>query len=50
MARVAGRSLTMSWIAGVFCTAIVCGLLWLSIPMLPVLAEFVAAALRNVLP
>lgn len=50
MARVAGRNLAMSWIAGIFCTGVILALLWLSIPMLPVLAEFADTALRNAMP
>jgi hypothetical protein len=50
MARVAGRNLAMSWIAGVFCTGVILVLLWFSLPMLPLLAEFAGAALRNTLP
>lgn len=50
MARVGGRNLTMSWIAGIFCAVIVGGLLWLSLPMLPVLAKFAGDGLRSILP
>ncbi|MFJ4222808.1 hypothetical protein [Microbacterium sp. NPDC089695] len=50
MARVAGRSITMSWIAGIVCTGIVLSLVWLSMPIMPVLASFVGDTLRSVLP
>lgn len=50
MARVGGRNLAMSWIVGVFCAAIIAALLWLSVPMLPVLAQFAGDALRTILP
>lgn len=50
MARVGGRNLAMSWVAGVICTAIIAALLWLSMPMMPVLAQFAGDALRNTLP
>ncbi|MFJ2553660.1 hypothetical protein [Microbacterium sp. NPDC087591] len=50
MARVAGRNLAMSWIAGVFCTGVIVALLWLSLPMLPLLAEFADTAVRSALP
>ncbi|WP_334150425.1 hypothetical protein [Microbacterium sp.] len=50
MARVDGRNLTMSWIAGIFCAGIVGALLWLSLPMMPVLAELAGDTLRSILP
>lgn len=50
MARVGGRNLGMSWFAGVVCVVIIGALLWLSLPMLPVLAEFVGEGLRKALP
>ncbi|MBN6192247.1 MULTISPECIES: hypothetical protein [Microbacterium] len=50
MARVGGRSIGMSWVAGVICTVIIGGLLWLSLPMMPVLAQFFGDALRSALP
>lgn len=40
----------MSWVAGVICVAIIGALLWLSMPMLPVLAQFAGDALRGALP
>lgn len=46
----AGRSITMSWIAGILCTGIVVALVWLSFPIVPVLASFVGDALRSTLP
>ncbi|WP_156118309.1 hypothetical protein [Microbacterium sp. ZOR0019] len=50
MARVAGRSIAMSWFAGVVCAAIIGTLVWLSLPILPVLAAFAGDALRTALP
>lgn len=50
MARVGGRNLGVSWFAGVVCVGIVGALVWLSLPMLPVLAEFAGTALRTALP
>lgn len=50
MARVGGRSIAMSWIVGLLCAAVVVALLWLSMPMLPVLIEFTGDALRRALP
>lgn len=50
MARVGGRNLAMSWVAGVICAGIIAALVWLSMPMLPVLAEFAGDALRSALP
>ena len=50
MARVGGRNLGISWVAGVICAGIIVALLWLSLPVVPVLAEFAGDALRRVLP
>ncbi|MFJ2369442.1 hypothetical protein [Microbacterium sp. NPDC087665] len=50
MARVGGRNLAMSWIAGVICTAVIGALIWFSMPMMPVLAAFAGDALRSILP
>jgi hypothetical protein len=50
MAQVGGRNLAMSWVAGVVCAGIIGALLWLSMPMLPLLAEFAGDALRSALP
>ncbi|WAA65367.1 hypothetical protein [Microbacterium oxydans] len=50
MARVGGRNLGMSWFAGIVCVGIIGALIWLSLPMLPVLAEFAGTALRSALP
>lgn len=49
MARVAGRNLALSWFVGLVCAGIVGALLWLSLPLLPVLAEFAGDALRSAL-
>ncbi|MFS0910356.1 hypothetical protein AB3M89_01100 [Microbacterium sp. 179-I 3D2 NHS] len=50
MARVGGRNLGVSWVAGVICAGVIGALLWFSLPMLPVLAEFAGETLRTVLP
>lgn len=50
MARVDGRNLGISWVAGVICAGIIGVLVWLSLPMLPFLAEFAGDALRSALP
>ncbi|WP_179297579.1 hypothetical protein [Microbacterium sp. SZ1] len=50
MARVGGRNLAMSWIAGVLCTGVILGLLWLAIPIVPTLATFAGDTLRTLLP
>ncbi|MBT2483358.1 MULTISPECIES: hypothetical protein [unclassified Microbacterium] len=50
MARVAERNLALSWFVGVLCAGIVGALLWLSLPLVPFLAEFAGDALRSALP
>ncbi|MFS0895465.1 hypothetical protein [Microbacterium sp. 179-I 3D3 NHS] len=50
MARVGGRNLGVSGVAGVICAGVIGALLWFSLPMLPVLAEFAGETLRTVLP
>lgn len=50
MARVGGRNLGMSWFAGIVCAGIVGALVWLSLPMLPILAQFAGDALRSTFP
>lgn len=40
----------MSWIAGILCTGVVLSLVWLSFPIVPVLAAFVGDTLRSILP
>ncbi|MEU4015106.1 MULTISPECIES: hypothetical protein [unclassified Microbacterium] len=50
MARVAGRNLVMSWFAGIVCVGVIGALIWLSLPILPTLAEFAGDALRDALP
>lgn len=47
MARVGGRNVALSWIAGVFCVGVVVALVWLAIPMAPVLGELVGAVLSR---
>ena len=50
MARVGGRNLGMSWFAGILCVGIVGALVWLSLPMLPILAQFAGDAMRGLMP
>lgn len=50
MARVGGRNLGMSWFAGIVCVGIIGALVWFSLPMVPVLAQFAGDALRGALP
>ncbi|ALX65610.1 hypothetical protein [Microbacterium sp. XT11] len=50
MARVGGRNLAVSWIAGVICAAVVAGLAWFALPMLPVMAEFFGEGIRSMAP
>jgi len=50
MARADGSNMALSWIAGVICTAVVAALLWLAIPMGPVMVQFVGDTLRSVAP
>lgn len=40
----------MSWIAGIICTGVVAVLLWLALPMGPVMVQFVGDTLRTALP
>ncbi|WP_396657767.1 hypothetical protein [Microbacterium oxydans] len=50
MARVGGRNLGMSWFAGIVCVGVIGALVWLSLPMVPVLAQFAGDTLRTALP
>lgn len=50
MARIGGRNLAISWIAGVFCAAVVLALIWFAIPLLPAMASFIGDGLRAILP
>jgi len=50
MARVGGRNTALSWIAGLFCAGVVAVLLWLAVPMGPVMVQFVGDTLRTVAP
>jgi len=50
MARVGGRNLAISWIAGLLCTGVIAGLVWLAIPMVPTMADFVGQSLRGIVP
>jgi hypothetical protein len=47
MARVGGRNLAVSWIAGLLCAGIVVALAWFALPMLPVMAEFFGDGIRS---
>lgn len=49
MARVAGRNVAISWIAGLLCAGVVAALVWFSMPMMPVMTAFVGDTLRAVL-
>lgn len=49
-ARVGGRNLAISWIAGVLCAGVVGALLWLALPAGPALMQFVGDGLRNIAP
>lgn len=40
----------MSWIAGVFCAAVIVALLWFALPMGPTLVEYVGDTLRAIDP
>jgi hypothetical protein len=37
----------MSWFAGVVCTVIIGALIWFSLPLVPMLADFVGETLRS---
>ncbi|MGO1508836.1 MAG: hypothetical protein ACTHZW_12405 [Microbacteriaceae bacterium] len=50
MARADGRNLALSWIAGLICTGVVAALVWLALPMGPVMVQYVGDTLRTVLP
>lgn len=50
MARVGGRNLAISWIAGILCTGVVVGLFWFALPIVPEMAAFVGDGLRGILP
>lgn len=50
MARANGSNMALSWIAGVICIAVVAALLWLAVPMGPVMVQFVGDTLRSVAP
>ena len=45
-----GRNLGMSWFAGIVCAGVIGALIWLSLPMIPVLAQFAGDALRGTIP
>lgn len=45
-----GRNLAMSWLVGLFCIALVAVLLWLALPMGPVMVQFVGDTLRTMAP
>ncbi|MBO0980413.1 hypothetical protein [Microbacterium sp. SD291] len=50
MARTGGRNLAISWVAGLLCTAVIAGLIWFAIPIMPAMASFVGDGLRTLLP
>ena len=50
MARADGSNIAMSWIAGVISAGIVAALLWLALPMGPVMVQFVGDTLRTMAP
>lgn len=50
MARVGGRNRAMSWIAGISCAAVIAALIWLAMPMGPVMIEYVGDTLRAIVP
>ncbi|MNP81695.1 hypothetical protein D3C76_1801300 [compost metagenome] len=50
MAKVGGRNLAISWIAGLLCTGVIAVLVWFAIPIVPSMASFVGDSLRSVLP
>lgn len=50
MARVGGRNLAISWIAGLMCAGIVAGLVWFALPIVPTMAQFVGEGMRSILP
>ncbi len=50
MARVGGRNLAISWIAGLLCAGVILALLWFAIPIVPAMAEFVGQSLRDAIP
>lgn len=46
MARIPGRSAWLAWPSGLICAAVVVGLVWLAIPMLPTVAAWSGDTLR----
>lgn len=40
----------MSWIVGVFCVGVIAALLWLALPMGPLLIDYVGDTLRAISP
>ncbi|WP_309102908.1 hypothetical protein [Microbacterium sp.] len=47
MARVGGRNIALSWVAGIFCAGVVAALLWLALPIAPVLGDLFGEVLRR---
>lgn len=47
MARIPGRSSWLAWPAGLLCAAVVAGLVWLALPMVPVAVAWVGDTLRT---
>lgn len=50
MARVGGRNAVMAWIAGVFCAAVIVILIWVAVPMGPVVLQYIGDTVRALLP
>ncbi|MFT4259089.1 hypothetical protein [Microbacterium sp.] len=46
-AQVGGRNRAISWIAGVLCVGVIAALVWFTLPLVPVMAQFVGDGLRN---
>lgn len=45
-----GRNTALSWLAGLFCAGVVAALVWLAVPMGPIMVQFVGDTLRTVAP
>ena len=47
MARIGGRNTGIAWLAGVFCTGVIAGLVYLAAPMGPVMVNYFSGLLRQ---
>jgi len=47
VAQIGGRSRVAAWIVGVLCAAVVVGLIVISVPMVPVVGDWVNSLLPN---